>query len=334
MALGIGLLMPPGADGRPMALYIGDLVASCPACGIEVARRYFLSTRFHSLTLPRLERLLLGLPAAIEGQCTQCDETLDSATVERWSLQFSPGDGDGLVIGLCDKDGFVEWRVSPHEFLDVQSVPVMHFDADDISSVRLTQLDEGSFFSAMGRFLNPKSAIRRSVLLAHDPNHASLPGARRNPDGSVTAEPAPGLTIWVGAAADQLRVQDSYPASMYGCVLVEDGEIMDGYPDAPAAWLSDLEPALTSRSVVAFASTDAVDASLRRHFQRFPVDISFVEAPDLLRVVAGDGSEQNSVLEFQLSALAVEAASSGAAPGDIARVEIDRALTLLDLDSR
>lgn len=334
MALGVGLLMPPGADGRPMALYLSDLEADCGACGRTTMRRYFLSTRFHSLTLARLEQLLLSLPAAIEGTCEQCDATLTPEAVRRWSLQFSPGDGDGLIVGICDKSGVPRWRVSPHEFLDVQAVPMMEWADEDISSVRLDLLNESTFFSAFGRYLNPKSAVRRAILALSDPEHPPIPGGRWLPEGAVITEPAPGFRIWVGPAERQDAFLASEDPDLPHALLVEDGMIASGYPDAPVQWLSDLVSELAGLSVIAFAETEPVDASLRRHFSRFPVDIGFVEAGDVLRVVAGDGSEPNSVLEFGLRGLAKEAARTAAAPGDIARVEIDRAMTLLDLASR
>lgn len=334
MALGVGLLMPPGADGRPMAVYLADLEADCTECGRTAMRRYFLSTRFHSLTLARLEQLLVSLPAAIEGECEQCDAPLVPEGVRRWSVQFSPGDGDGLIVGLCDVEGVPRWRVSPHEYLDVQAVPKWDWEEDDISSVQLDVLNEVTFFAAFGRYLNPKSAVRRAVLSLSDPEHPPIPGARMLPDGAILAEPAPGYTIWVGPASRQGPYLASVPPDTPHALLVEDGMIASGYPDAPAQWLSDLAPLLSGRSVMAFAETEPVDASLRRHFSRWPVDIRYLEAEDTLRVVAGDGLEENSILEFGLRGLAMEAARTAAAPGDIARVEIDRAMTLLDLASK
>ena len=127
--------------------------------------------------------------------------------------------------------------------------------------------------------------------------------------------------------------RDAPPASR-GVLLVVDGLLVDGYPDAPARWLADLHPQLEGRSLVVFASVEEVDAALRRHFSRFPVDISYVDEGDTLRVVAGDGSESTSVLRFERASIAEEAARTGAAPGDLARVEIDRAMTLLDLAPR
>lgn len=332
MALGVGLLFPPGADGRPMALYVADLEADCAACGRTALRRYFLSTRFHSLTLPRLEQLLLSLPAAIEGECEQCDEALTPDDVTRWALQFAPADGVGLIVGLCNAEGETSWRVAPHEFLDVQAVPILEWQDDDISALTLDQLDATSFFEAFGRFLNPKSAIRRAILRVVDLEHPKIPGGYVGDDGSVLVTPAPGLSIWVGDASQQEAVLQKF-AGLQTALLVEHGDIAAGYPDAPHAWLGDLRAELAGLSVVAAAEIAPVNASLRRHFERFPVDIHFIEEGDLLRVVAGDGSQAHSILEFGLAGLAQEAARTGAAPGDIARVEIDRAMTMLELAS-
>lgn len=334
MALGIGLLMPPGADGRPMMVYLADLEIVCAACGMGAAKRYVLSTRFHALTVARLEQHLFSIPAAIEGECGQCGADFSPDAVARWSLQYAPGDGDGLLVGLCDHEGVSAWRVFPHAHLDVQGVPILSFDADDISSVALASLIEPQVFAALGRYLNPKAAIRRAVLRATAATPTPLPKLRDEGAQGLWMEPAPGLVVWTGpSSAAPSLVADAPPASR-GALLVEDGVLADGYPDAPARWLADLSPQLVGRSLVVFASTEEVSASLRRHFSRFPVDISYVDEGDTLRVVAGDGTEASSVLLFERSAIAEEAARTGAAPGDLARVEIDRAMTLLDLAPR
>ena len=334
MALGIGLLMPPGSDGRPMMVYLADLEIVCAACGMGAAKRYVLSTRFHVLTVARLEQHLFAIPAAIEGECGQCGADFSPEAVARWSLQYAPGDGDGLLVGLCDHEGLSSWRVFPHAHLDVQGIPILSFEADDISSVALESLTEPQVFATLGRYLNPKAAIRRAILRATATSRAPLPKLRDEGAQGLWIEPAPGLVVWLGPSAATPSLVDDAPPASRGVLLVEDGLLVDGYPDAPARWLADLHPQLEGRSLVVFASVEEVDAALRRHFSRFPVDISYVDEGDTLRVVAGDGSESTSVLRFERASIAEEAARTGAAPGDLARVEIDRAMTLLDLAPR
>lgn len=330
MALGVGVLFPPGSDGRPTALYVADLQASCVACGLELTKRYFLSTRFHALTLVQLEQRMLSLPAAIEGACAQCDEPLAAEGVERWALQISPGDGEGLLHGLCDTSGEPEWRWYPHDFLDVQGLPRLTMP-EDISSVALDALTEPSFHAASGRYWNPKSALRRAIL-ADDEDLDDLPGALLEDEGAVVLDAAPGLRFWIGVPEDApFALKALRDAGWAVSVLVDDGVPCDAYPDAARYWITDLEPHLFDTSVVAAAHPDAADAALRRHFERFPVDLRFERDDDVLRVIAGDGDSPSSRLDFPLDAICDEAARTGAAPGDIARIEIDRALTLLDM---
>jgi len=330
MALGIGLLMPPGPDGRPTAVYLIDMQAVCGACGKEALRRYFLSTPFHSLTLRKLERLFDAAPDAIEGVCEQCDAELQPEDVERWSLQYAPADGQGLLLALAEREGETAWRAVPHDHLDVQSQPVWSWDRQDISVVALPSLNEVTFTEAFARAMNPKSVLRQAILAFHDRSHQAPLGATFTESGACVVEAAPGLEFWIGSADGQHQAVASRPLRATHALLVEDGTIADGYPDAPARWLGDLATFLSEISVVAFVDPSAADASLRRHFHRFPIDLQFEDAGDILRVIAGDGADDHAALEFQPHAIAKEAARTGAAPGDIARAEIDRALTLLD----
>lgn len=332
MALGVGVLFPPGSDGRPTALYVADLQVNCVACGLELTRRYFLSTRFHPLTVLRLEQLLVSLPSAIEGECAQCEEPLAPQGVERWAMQISPGDGDGLLHGLCDPEGKPRWRFYPHDFLDVQGLPRLEMP-EDISSVALDALTELDFYAASGRYWSPKSALRRAIL-ADDEELAVLPGALLEDDGSVLLDAAPGLRFWIGVPEDApLALEALREAGWAAALLVDDGETNDAYPDAAYYWMDDLTPHLEDTSVIGAAHPDAADDALRRHFERFPVDLRFERDGDLLRVIAGDGDTPSKRLDFPLEGICEEAARTGSAPGDIARIEIDRALTLLDIAS-
>ena len=331
MALGVGLLFPPAADGRPCAMYVADLRAACTACGYPCTRRYFLSARFHSLTLARLEQILDDVPCAIEGECEQCDQKLRDEAVERWSLLISPGDGLGLLHGLSDRSGSRQWRVFPHEHLDVQGLPKFEFD-EDRSAIALEPLDERGFFGAVDRYWSPKSALRRLLVAAADDVWIDLPGARREPDGAFRISPAPGLELWIGPFEAGEAEEDAIDQDANALVvLVEDGELADGWPDAPARWLADLAPLLEGRDVIASASMDAAEEALRTHLDRFPVDVSYLRQGNTFTVTAGDGSTPTSRLVFALDEIATEAARTCASPGDMARIELDRALVMLDL---
>lgn len=330
MALGIGLLMPPGPDGRPTAVYLIDMQAACGACGKEALRRYFLSTPFHSLTVRKLEQLFEIAPDAIEGTCEQCDAELEAEYVRRWSLQYAPADGQGLLLALGEPGAPASWRAVPHDYLDVQSQPVWAWEREDISVVELTALHETTFMAAFDRAMNPKSVLRQAILAFHDRTHQAPLRTTFTESGACVLEAAPGLEFWIGSADHQHQAIASHPLRATHALLVEEGNIAHGYPDAPIHWLGDLGAYLNARSVIAFVDPQAADASLRRHFQRFPVDLQFEDEGDTLRVIAGDGTDEQAVLAFHPFSIAQEAARTGAAPGDIARAEIDRALTLLD----
>lgn len=330
MALGIGLLMPPGADGRPDAVYLVDMNVVCGACGKDGMRRYFLSTSFHSLTLRRLNHLFDAVPGVVEGACEQCEQEYALEDVVNWSLQYSPGDGEGLLVGLAERSGRRSWRAVPHGHLDVQMQPVFEWDDNDISSTVMPSLDETQFYACFRRHLNPKSALRQAILALHDRSHPAPASGEFTEGGACIVTASAGLELWIGDAGAQQQALLEHPQKHTYAILVEDGRIADGYPDAPMRWLSDLAPQLGGRSVIAFTDRGAADASLRRHFSRFPVDLTFEDDGRVLRVIAGDGSDEQAVLEFSPTDIALEAARTGAAPGDIARVEIDRALTLLD----
>ena len=331
MALGVGVLFPPGADGRPCAMYVADLRAACPACGYGCVRRYYLSARFHSLTLARLGQLLHDARYAMDGECEQCDEVLDGDAVERWSLMISPGDGSGLLHGLETEDGEVSWRVYPHEFLDVQSLPRFEH-AEDQSAVDLDALDEREIFACLSRYWSPKSALRRLIVAISSDAWSDVPASRVDGAGAFRISPADGLDLWIGpnalGEAEEATIDESQSA---WSLLVEDGELADGWPDAPARWLRDLVGPLRGRDVIAVASLDAVEAALRTHFDRFPVDLRYEREGSMLRVIAGAGDTPTSRLEFALDEIAEEAARTCSSPGDIARVELDRALVMLDL---
>lgn len=330
MALGIGLLMPPGGDGRPEIVYLVDMNVVCGACGKDSMRRYFLSTPFHSLTLRRLNQLFDAVPGAVEGACEQCDAEFEAKDVVDWSLQLSPGDGEGLLVGLGERAGHQAWRAMPHEHLDVQTQPVFESDADDISSTDMLSLNETQFYAHFRRYMNPKSALRHAILSVSDRAHPAPANAEFSARGGCLLGATPGLELWIGDASDAAQAIQEHPQKHTYALLVDDGVIADGYPDAPRRWLSDLAPHLEGRSVIAFTEERAADASIRRHFSRFPVDLRFEDDGDALRVIAGDGSDEQAVLEFSPTDCALEAARTCAAPGDIARVEIDRTLTLLD----
>lgn len=333
MALGVGLLFPPGADGRPRAMYVADLRAECPSCGFGCTRRYYLSARFHSLTLARLERLLHEMPLVMDGECEQCDQRLDEASVRAWSLLISPGDGIGLLQGLCALEQKARWRVYPHEHLDVQRLPSFEFE-EDRSAVELECLDERSFFPTLSRYWCAKSALRRFLVAESDESWADFPSLRHEGNRVFRLTPAPGLDLWIGPNADGGAEEDTIDeASSSWELLVEDGDLAYGWPDAPSDWLADLRPLLRGRDVIAVASMDAVEIALRTHFGRFPVDIRYERAGAMLEVIAGDGDTPTSRLRFALDEIAHEAARTCAAPGDIARVEIDRALSMLHLAS-
>lgn len=330
MSLGIGLLMPPGPDGRPTAVYLVDMQAVCSACGKEAQHRYFLSTPFHSLTLRRLDMLFDSAPAAIEGACEQCDATLQAADVERWSMQYSPGDGEGLLIGLMRRGAEPQWRALPHDHLDVQGQPVWAWTRDDISSIAMESLTEREFYEKFRRYMNPKSALRQMILASKDRRHLAPSNADFSESGACQLIASPGMEFWVGPADRVEQAIRSHPHRAVHAILVEDGRCAEGYPDAPSRWLSDISSYLVGQSVVAFGDSVVADASLRRHFSRFPIDLHFDDEGETLRVIAGDGSEDLSVLEFHPVEITREALRTGAAPGDVARAEIDRALTLLD----
>lgn len=322
--------MPPGSDGRPTAVYLVDMQAVCGACGKEAQRRYFLSTPFHSLTLRRLEMLFDSAPAAIEGNCEQCEASLDPEHVERWSLQYSPGDGEGLLIGVTTRGEKAQWRAVPHDHLDVQGQPVWSWMRDDISSTAMASLVEREFYTHFQRYMNPKSALRQLILACRDHRQLAPSNAEFTESGAAVMAASPGLEFWVGPAEHAEQAVRSHPHRSTLATLVDDGECAEGYPDAPVRWLQDVAAYLVGQSVIAFGDPQAADASLRRHFSRFPVDLHFDDDEDVLRVIAGDGSEELSVLEFQPVEITHEALRTCAAPGDIARAEIDRALTLLD----
>src|SRR5690625_6250653 len=86
------------------------------------------------------ERLFDAALDAIEGVCEQCDAELQPEDVERWSLQYAPADGQGLLLALAEREGETAWRAVPHDHLDVQSQPGWSWDRQDISVVALQSL--------------------------------------------------------------------------------------------------------------------------------------------------------------------------------------------------
>lgn len=314
MALGIGLVTPPGPDGRPMMLFLLDVRLACSGCGHSQQVRYFRETPFHSLTLRRLELILQRAGEHIDEICDQCDAAMAADEEEAVCLSVGFADGQGVIQGFRDTERLV-WSLRPHDVFDVQMI-ARYEPVEDIACRNVSALSEDACRDVFGRAFNPKAALRQAIVAWGGCDVAEL-------------ELAEGLRVRLLPAGVRAIEEGDAARSV---VLVEGGAPASGWPAAPAEWLLDLDHALRDARVVAQAEVAPIRASLERHLATFPIDTRLVEAaPGQLEAIAGDGSEYGSRILFDLDEIAREAARTCCAPGDIARVELDRALTLIQL---
>ena len=320
MSQGIGLLTSPGDGGRTELLLLLDVVWCCPGCGHEQQERYYRATPLHPCTLARLEQRLDHAPAGVQASCEQCDQPMDGAdAVERWSLQTGFPGGHGLLQGFADRAGGRSWRLSPHQRLDVQLLPVLE-PPEDIASVIVERLSESTCLDVFHRCWNPKSALRQALL-----HHPPAPGS------CVAIDPTPGLRIVIADAddADQALalMASRLPDAWVTETLVAGGEPARGWLNGPAEWLGDLLPSRPRTFVVAAADPAQVAEAAQTIVESFPMRIT-IEAttPTTCRLIVEGAPEDAVTIQLDQHDVATEAARTLICPRDATRVELDRAI--------
>lgn len=314
MALGIGLVAPPGPDGRPMMQYLIDVRFVCGACGHGQQVRYYREVLFHSLTLRRLEVLLERAVGDVEEVCEQCEASITGEDAEVWSLSVGVAESPGVLQGFV-AGGEAVWSLRPHDAYDVQMLARFE-PVEDIASVVVPELSEELCLRVFGRAFNPKAALRAEL-------------ARWSGREALTLGLAPGLCVRVLPAGVRAIEEASGACSV---VLVDSGVPSSGWPAAPAEWLVGLEERLAGARVVARVEEAPIRDALQRHLDGFPIDTELIEPEEgVVEAVAGDGSDHGSRIRFAMGEVALEAARTCVAPGDMARIEFDRALVMLQM---
>ncbi len=333
---GIGLLFSPGPGGRPEVLYLRDVESHCSACGLERVERFYSATSFHALTLRRLEALLESAPDAVSAPCAQCDAPMDGHDAVRWLLHYGFAGGDGLLQGFGTREGGRRWLLSPHARIDVQLVP--EWDAaHDASNREVDTLDDETLLALFGRVLNPKESVRRAVAAAPVFSARVPHRIERLSEGlAVVLAPHGALDeAWVRrdlAGLDAVADTDD-PADKAGGIwqiepLAIAGETAHGFPAAPDEWLADVAARHPRLDVFGAARHGAATAGLRAAIDTFTVAVTLEprdDAADVLELRA-PGDPDMPPIAFPLADICREAARTMAAPADIARLEIDRAL--------
>ncbi len=300
--------------------WMRDIEAHCSACGLEGIRRYYSATPFHSLTCRRLESLLTMAPEALDGRCEQCDAPFGPGDAVRWVVHYGFPSGRGLIQGFGAPSVERRWLLSPHDAFDVQLVPCF-FPAEDAANVSLDALSVEAVEAAFGRCLNPKEEARRFVA---DGAAAAGPRQRRLACGLWVA------TVPSGSGAIALRVRGEEGHDDEDHVIVPlcvAGVPLAGFPGAPAEWL-DSAPA--DVDVFGVAAPSVVETAVRDIVETFPIEMTPVaEERSSLRLVLPDRDVRRDDPLLSTAEMAYEAARGLVAPGDIARLEIDRVLHAL-----
>jgi hypothetical protein len=304
MSLGITLHFQPSKSGHWCQLYIVDAEGHCPSCGGSEVKRYYLDTPFHTVTTRLLDQLAATSEQHFTATCDQCDEELGSDCVSRSTLHFGFANGGGLLQHFRSEDEQC-WQLSPHQSLDAQQI-LQWSPEDNIASQLVKSLDEQVIFDVFDRFCSPKELFR-SMVKRKLHGHAQLTSGLRvllpaidEPDISETetAHPFPGDKPW-------------------GAPL----------PGRPWEWLSDLleDASIDLTAAVVITDLDSVSAGIRHAVSQFPMETEIVEEADEL-IVQTEGER----LAFSKREIAREAAQTLSDPGDIAHMELDRAIHALN----
>lgn len=294
---------------------IRDVEGHCGECGHEVIERRYDAHPFHSLTLPRLRRLLDAAPDGFAGTCPQCDAAVSEEHAVRWVLHYGFASGRGLIQGFGEGDER-RWLLSPHDAFDVQLVPAWDRSVDQ-SRREVEVLDAAAIRSAFGREFNAKEAAR-TWLADRVPSDDGAVRAM-GPALRVVHVPTGGRPLPAAEVAD--------PDRWAAAPLVEDGLPVAGYPGAADEWLAGLTLHGDAWGLV---HLDAIGAFARSIPEGFPIQIAFDEPePDRLVLRLPDREERGVDPELDARGIAVEAARALLDPGDATRLEIDRLLLAL-----
>jgi hypothetical protein len=319
---GIGLQFTLGPGAKPHQLVIRDTEAWCPACGFELQIRHYSDLPFHSLTTARLAAAVLE-PPEFDEVCGQCDHDICEEDARAWSMHVGFSSGHGILSGFAEVDGATGWALRPRRTLNVQQLPAFRPADLDASGDQplVATLDEDAIFSVFGRYWNPKSAVRRWVLSHPSPADGQVrrvelaPGTvvfdapAGTPEADIQAkalDPIRG-TAWIVAP---LWTEESAPAGFFG---------------APADWLHGLAKQLEGRDLWCAADPSMVFQTVDSVCSEFPIATRVrMDADGTLWLRMSGRKDREGAPEIDPNAVALEAAQTGSAVEDIARLELDR----------
>lgn len=324
MSLGITLHFQPSASGHWRQLYIADFEAHCAECGWAEVKRYYLDTPFHSLTVRRLEHVAANASTHFAADCGQCGAPMTSEDVQRQAIHFGFADGTGLIQRFATRDAS-RWQLTPNRALDGQIIP--QWDPEEnIASVVVDALAESTIHRVFGRLLSPKEAVR-SLLIAGKPSDVELShGLRLRLDRT---ESPPGEAAQTTDDASAAAMTFAFPVVSDARSETDRDWSGAGYPlpGHPWEWLSDFSPPAPKSRLSATITVEIprIREALDRIIGTFPID-TVIDENDVEILV----STQSERLTFSKAAIAREAAATCSEPGDIAHLELCRALHALN----
>lgn len=308
MSLGITLHFQPSSSGHWCQLYIVDIEGHCPSCGWAEVKRYYRDTPFHSLTVRKLDSLGELAPTHFSATCEQCGSNVGPTDVQRHTLHYGFADGTGLIQRFATGSK-LQWQLSPRRHLDSQQI-LQWEPEDNIASMIVDRINERTIHSVFGRVLSPKEALRTIVRSADT-------GTRRLSHGLEVTYPVAPFNISTESpttAAWQFPESETLGAPL---------------PGHAWEWFSDLfgSPDGFDSHAMVVIDIAQISTALRKAVGQFPMDTTITEDEDSITVTTDD-----EVLTFIKSDIAREAALTLSEPGDIAHMELDRAIHALSWD--
>lgn len=309
MSLGITLHFQPSSSGHWCQLYIVDIEAHCPSCGWAEVKRYYRDTPFHALTVRKLESLGELAPTHFSATCEQCGAGVGPADVQRHTLHYGFADGTGLLQRFATRDD-VQWQLSPHRHLDSQQI-LQWEPEDNIASMIVERIDERTIHSVFGRVLSPKEALR-AMVRGTDIRRTNL---------------SHGLEVTYPASPNLDPIDGPTAAGPYQ--FPESNTLGSPIPGHAWEWISDLydSPDSFNEHAAIIIDIEKISTALRKAIGQFPMDTTITEDEESITVTTDD-----EVLTFVKAEIAREAALTLSEPGDIAHLELDRAIHALSWD--
>lgn len=98
----------PGAHGHPEQMYIHDVLCGCGVCGHPQIQRFYHAMSYHTLTLERLQELVVRSHEVAGYECEHCGSQVGPHDVRTGVIRFAFADDSGEVVAYVNDFGMID----------------------------------------------------------------------------------------------------------------------------------------------------------------------------------------------------------------------------------